>query len=229
MEFNKIIYDVRESLNLTSDDANISDEYIAYLISVYRAELLKQELNNGQRIANVMNVQSFCLEMEEVSAFDCGIDFDCETVLRSKQALPSLIKTHIGTSLTTVRPVDKKSKPFTYIEESRIAYLQHSKFGKSIYYTIGNDLHLYLYSKSDVHKLIKCTNVSGLFADPLELSEYKTCCGCENEDNYCYDMLTSDYPISVDQIATIVTMIGQRLVTKFQIPNDTVNDGSSNN
>lgn len=228
MVLNKLIYDVRESLNQTGDDTELSDEYIAYLIGIYRAELLKQELNNFQRIANVINIQSFCLEMEEVSRFDCGIDFDCGTVLRSKQQLPSLIKTHIGTSLTTVRPVDRMSKSFTYIDETRVAFLGNSKFGKSVYYFIGSDLHIYLVSKSDTHKMIKCINVSGIFADPLELENFKNCCNCGNDNTSCYDMLESNYPISSDQVATIITLIGQRLVTKLQIPNDNINDGTGN-
>ena len=229
MRFDKIIYDVRESLNFNSDDVNITDEYIAYLISVYRAELLKHELNSQQRTVSPINIQSFCLEMEEVSSFDCGIDVGCETILRSKQQLPSLIKTHIGNSLTMVRPIDRKARSFTLIEEARLSYLPNSKFTKSIYYFIGSDSHMYLVSKSDTFKLIKCINVSGIFADPLELQDYKNCCNCDNsEDNNCFDIYESDYPISADQIPMIVTLIGQRLVTKLQIPNDNVNDGSGN-
>lgn len=228
MKHDKLIYDVRESLNQNTDDSNLSDEYLSYLIGVYRAEILKNELNNFQRITNVINIQSFCLEMEEVSVYDCNINLDCETVLRSKQQLPSLIKTHIGNSLTTVRPVDRTAKPFTYIDESRLAFLPNSRFAKSIYYFIGSDMHLYLVGKTETYKRIKCINVSGVFADPLELSEYKTCCGCDDESNACFDLLETDYPISSDQIPSVITLISQRLISKFQIPNDLANDGTSN-
>ena len=228
MRLNKIIYDIRESLNQTTDDNTFSDEYLSYLIGIYRAEILKNELNNFQRITNVSNIQSFCLELEEISQYDCIINIDCETILRSKQPLPSLIKTHIGTSLTSVRPIDRTAKNFTYIDESRLSFLSNSKFGKSIYYFIGSDLHIYLVSKSDAHKLMKCINISGIFADPLELSEYKNCCGCEDTEDTCFDILETDYAVSSDQLSSIVTLIAQRLISKLQVPNDNANDGKSN-
>lgn len=227
MTLDRLIYDIRESINQLTDDSNISDEYLTYLIGVYRAEILKNELNNFQRITNITNIQSFCIEMEEASVYDCNISVDCETILKSKKKLPSLIKTHIGTSLSTVRPIDRTAKPFTFIDEVRLPYLNNSKFNKSIYYFVGSDMYLYAVGKNDTYKRIKCLNVSGVFADPLELMDFNNCCDCEDVKT-CYDPITSEYPISSDQIATIVTLISQRLVSKFQIPNDLENDGQGN-
>ena len=227
MKLNELVYDVRESLNQTVKDSDFSDEYVAYLINVYRAEILKNELNDFQRLPNIVNIQSFCLEMEQISKYDCNIDIECGTILRSKQPIPSLLKTHIGSSITSIRPTDISAKPFQYITESRLSFINGSKFGNSIYYFIGSDQHVYLVSKSDTHKLIKCINVSGIFANPLELEEYKNCCNCEEDNNQCFDILESDYPISADQVATIITLIAQRLISKLQIPTDNTNDAAN--
>ena len=189
MKLNKIIYDIRESLNQSTDDSYLSDEYISYLIGVYRAEILKNELNNFQRTTNPVNTQSFSLEVEEVSKYDCNIDVDCETILRTKQPIPSPIKMHTGSSLTMVRPTDITSKPFVPFDQSRIQYIMNSKFSRSIYYFLGSDLHLYFIGKDDAYKLMKCVNISGVFADPLDLENYKKCCDCTGVENICFDIL----------------------------------------
>ena len=82
---NEIIYDVREAVRQTTDDTDISDRYILYLYNIKRSKYLRQDLNNLQKTIDISILQTLCLELEEVSINECGLDLDCQTIMRTKQ------------------------------------------------------------------------------------------------------------------------------------------------
>lgn len=225
MKLNKIVYDVRESLSQYQDDSNISDEYIIHLINTYREKILKNELNNLQSIVSPMTLQSFCIKLEEVSAYDCGIDFNCETVLRSVKPIPVPIKTFYGPAITLVKTVGLFSKIMSMISQTQATYYLNNKFAKSVYYFLDPQMYLYFISRNEEYKMIDCVSIQGVFSDPFELSEYSNCCDCEDtQENTCANDLEINYPITGDLVADVVTLVVERLAHKLSVPEDKTNN-----
>ena len=223
MKLNKLVYDIRESLKLYSNDNDIDDRYLTYLIGIKRSKFLRQELNNFQRTTDITSTQTLCLKLEEVSINQCNIDFDCETIVRTKDPIPKPLELHIKSALTSVRSTNRISVPFSFVTKERALYSMHSSFNNGIFAFLDNDLHIYFISKLDTLKLIECVTVTGIFEDPLELLNYTNCCGC-NDASPCFDLDTVDYPLQPHYIDLIRGEIVQDLTSKFKIPEDNQND-----
>lgn len=226
MIVNKIVYDVREQLKQYTNDSDIDDRYILYLYNIKRAKYLRQELNNFQRTTDVTATQTLCLELEEVNILQCGLDLDCETIIRTKQPIPKPLELHIKSSITSVRPVNRISVPFSFLSKERAIYSQYSPFNKSIFAFLDNDLHIYLLSELDTLKLMKCITVTGVFEDPLELANYYNCCGCE-QPKECFIIDETDYPLQPHYIDLIKNEIVNELAGKYKIPEDKENNSDN--
>lgn len=223
MTLSKLIYDVREFLKQYNNDSDIDDRYITYLYGIKRAKYLRQELNNFQRTTDITSTQTLCLELEEVNVLQCGLDFDCETIVRSKQPIPKPLELHIKSALTAVRSTNRISVPFSFVNKERAVYSLYSNFNNGIFAFLDNDLHIYLISKLDSLKLIECITVTGVFEDPLELMNYTNCCSCK-DFTPCFDLDNVDYPLQPHHIDLIRSEIIQDLTSKFKIPEDNQND-----
>ena len=223
MKLNKLVYDIRESLKFYSNDNDIDDRYLTYLIGIKRSKFFRQELNNFQRTTDITSTQTLCPKLEEVSINQCNIDFDCETIVRTKDPIPKPLELHIKSALTSVRSTNRISVPFSFVTKERALYSMHSSFNNGIFAFLDNDLHIYFISKLDTLKLIECVTVTGVFEDPLALLNYTNCCGC-NDASPCFDLDTVDYPLQPHYIDLIRGEIVQDLTSKFKIPEDNQND-----
>lgn len=224
MKVNKIIYDVREGVRQYTDDSEISDRYIIHLYNVKRAKYLRQDLNNLQKSNDISVLQKICLELEEVSINDCNIDFDCETIIRTKRPLPKLLESNIKPAIISIKPTNRLSIPFNFVTKERAVYSSNSPFKNSVFVFLDTDNHLYFTSGLDFYKLIECITVTGIFDDPFELQNYTNCCGCEPNENPCFNYETSEYPLQSHHIDYIREEIIQMLIRGLKIPEDKINN-----
>lgn len=226
MNISKLIYDVREALKEYSDDTELSDSYIIYLYDIKRSKYLRQDINNSQRTIDISVLQSLCLELEEVNINECGVELGCETIIRTKQAIPTPLQLHTKTALTRVSPADRISKPFNLISREKAVYAFGAPFPNSIYAFLHNDNHIYLTSKGNGLSLLECINVTGVFENPLDLVNYKNCCSCDEStiSNVCFDIETTDYPIQPHYIDIIKNEIVNELARLNVIKEDKTND-----
>lgn len=225
MILNKIVYDVREAVKAYSDDSDLDNRYIIYLYGIKRAKYLRQDLNNMNRTIDNSIQQKLCLDMEIVSTNSCGLDFECETIVRSKQPVPKLLELHTKSSIINVTPTNKIAIPFNFINKNRIYYLEGASFPNSIYSFLDVDGYLYIYSQNEIFKEITCITLIGVFEDPLELKNYFNCCNC-NEPVSCFNEMTSDYPLQPHYIDLIKNEIVNELTNRLQLPSDNTNNGS---
>lgn len=224
MIIEKLVYDVREILNQYSDDSEISDRYIIYLYGIKRAKYLRQELNNMNRVIDNSIQQTLCLKMEEVSSATCGVDLECDTILKSIQPLPKPLELHIKPAIISVRPTNKLGGSFNFITKARLEYIDGAAYPNSLYSFLDSDGHIYIYSKEEHFKNIECITINAVFEDPLELKSYKNCCDCDGAGSICYDEMKTDYPLQPHFIDLIKNEIIKDLSIKLQIPTDKTND-----
>jgi hypothetical protein len=222
---NKLIYDIRESLKQYQDDTELSDRYIMYLWGLYRSKYLRQDLNNFQKTIDNSIVQSFCIELEEVSANECDdLDNDCGTIMRTKTKVPKPLELHLKSGITSVKPTSKISPSFSFLTKERALFSKYSPIKNTIFSFLDNDGYIYLISESPSVKLIECITVTGIFEDPLELENFNSCCKCENIK--CFNFDESEYPLPAHHIGNIRTEIIKSLVGTLNIPED--NDNNAN-
>lgn len=223
MRLDKIVYDVKEAINAYSDDTEVSDRYIIYLYGIKRAKYLRQDLNNMNRSIDNSIQQQLCLKMEEVSMNTCGLDFECDTILRSTKPLPKPLELHTKTSIVNVKPTNRISVPFSFVKKERIYYIEGSTFPNNLYSFIDTDNYIYVYSQNESFKNLECLTVTAVFEDPLELKNYQNCCNCKKAQP-CFDEMKSEYPLQPHYIDLIKNEIVNELVRKIQIPEDKTND-----
>lgn len=205
----QIIYDVREGIKEYSDDSEFSNEYILYLYNIKRAKYLKQKLDQLGRKFDNRTLQSLCLEIEEVDANKCGVDFGCDKILRTTMPVPKLIQLSDKDAIERISPADRLSIKFNTINRERASYYLNSNFNDKIKAYIDDDYYIYLISSKPI--FVECITVSGVFEDPLDLANYKNCCNCNDSSNVCFDEMTSDYPITLD----LLDLIRQEIINEL--------------
>lgn len=225
MTISKIIYDIRTAIKDTVDDSKFSDRYITYLYNLKRSKYLRNDANNLQKLIDTSILQKFCIDIEEVSINECGLDYDCGTIMRSTKVIPTPLELHLKSAITEVKPTLKITQPFNFVNKERAIWSQYSPFSESIYAFLDTDKKIYLISKSETVKLIDCITVTGIFEDPLELKNYKNCCGCDDAIT-CFDEDTTEYPLQAHHIDNIRNEIIQTLVGTLKLPEDKINDGN---
>ena len=228
MKLENIIYDVLESLKQYTGDSELDPRYIIYLYNIKRAKYLRQELNNYQRTTDITVTQTLCLGLEKVPIEQCGVNYTCETILRTKRPIPKPIELHTKSAITVVRPTTKVSIPFNFISKEKAVYSMYSPYNKGIYAFLDNDLHIYLVSNLNTLDLIDCLTITGIFEDPLDLVNYQNCCNCDIVST-CFDEYSSDYPLQPHYIDLIKNEIVKELVAKINLPEDNQNNSNDDN
>lgn len=225
MKLNEITYDVREAIKEFTDDTELDDRYIIYLYNIKRAKYLRQDLNNYQKTTDNSIKQTFCVEVESVNSNECGISYNCDTLLRTKVVIPTPIELSSKVAITSVKGTGKLSNPFNFISREKANFIEGATYSNSIYTFLDTDGYLYLYSSSSDYKLLECITVTGVFEDPLDLSNFKDCCDCETS-NACFDKENSEYPLQPHYIDLIRKEIISELIQEKQIKEDKVNDAT---
>lgn len=224
MTENEIIYDVREAIGQLQDDSDISDKYIIYLFNLKRSKYLRNDLNNLQKTVDLTILQTLCLELEEVNVNECGLDLDCETIMRTKKPLPKLLELHLKSSIINVKPSGRLNIPFNFVTKERAVHFKHSPFKRNVFVFLDNDNRLYLVSENEAIKLLECITVTAIFENPTDLQNYTNCCGCTAQTSPCYKPDETEYPIQSHHVDNIREEVVQMLVRKLQIPEDRQNN-----
>lgn len=225
-KLNQIVYDIREALKQYSDDSEISDRYIIYLYNNKRSKYLRRDLNDYSKSIDNSIQQTFCIGVEEVSVTECGVDLDCETILRTIKPLPKPLELHTKTAITKVKPISRVSLPFNFISKEKAYYLDGSRFPNSIYAFLDTDGYIYLYSKSMDYKLLECISITGIFEDPLSLEGFSTCSNSGVDDTPCFNKDESEYPLQPHYIDLIRKEIITDLMGEHQNKEDKINNST---
>jgi hypothetical protein len=223
MTLDKIIYDVREALKKYTTDDELDDRYIIHLFNIKRAKYLRQDLNNYQRTTDISVTQTICMETECVTANECNVDYDCGSILRTKEKVPKPLELHIKSAITAVKPTTRLSVPFNFITKQKAVYSQYSPFSNAIFAFLDNDMHIYIVSKLPDVNLIDCISVTAVYEDPLELMNFKTCCGCD-DPLPCFSISTTDYPLQPHYVDLIKLEIVNEIAKLSTLNEDKEND-----
>jgi len=168
-----------------------------------------------------------CLGLEVVSASQCNLNIECDTILRTKRAIPQPLELHTKVAITNIRSTNRTSVPFNFVSKEKAIFSSFAPFNKAIYAFLDNDRHIYILSKLNTIDMLECLSITAVFEDPLDLINYTNCCDCIDAPS-CYDIQTTNYPLQPHYVDLIKSEIINDLVKKLQIPEDKTNNSNDN-
>jgi hypothetical protein len=212
----EIIYDIRELVNAYSDDSNISDDHIAFMVRNTRNTLLKQQMSNLKRSIPKEALQVIRLSLEKDT--DC---FDGMTVLKSTIPVPATLDNTGRSDLHKVYAIGSRFiKNINVIDYSRIPYVDSQPYNHlQLFTSVDHMSNLVCYNSQGKHLLLENLDVEGLFEDP-ELAYLLS----NKEDEDVPDFMDSHYPINAALISPLKNQVLQELLMKFRTPMDNRND-----
>jgi hypothetical protein len=166
MTKNELIYTVYEQLKVTSDDNELSREFISSLIDSSRATLIKQVYGSKGWNIPIEIKQELCIGLEPVSNIDGLTCFG--RILRTKQRVPAgiSIKGAEG-AILAVRTYDRKKLNINIVPIERFPVLGHNPYTAGMLYAaIDVDSRLYFTSGSDKHMMMEAIKVEGVYQYP---------------------------------------------------------------
>lgn len=215
----EIIYDIREVLNAYSDDSNISDEHLAFIVNNKRNLLLKQYMSDMRKEIPLEALQTICLSLDT--------DANCienRITLKSNNKVPPTLENSGRSNITNIYGKNSRFLKFTsIIDYSRLPHVSEEQYNGSILYvSIDNKSYLNIYNTQDKHILLEEIEVEAPFENPEEA--YKL--SCEYDENV--DFYDTQYPVESALVDIIKSEIIKDLLLKFKIPIDEINDGEDN-
>lgn len=213
--YRQLIYLVLDELKLMSDDSSFTEDHIIFLLSKYRAFLLKQRYSDVRKEVPLSNYQTLCLDLEEHEGIE---GLSCEgTYMRSTKKIPEAMS--VGQS--RVHSGDYFNGEVAYISRDRLRYVGHNKWLQNIIYaTKGPDGYLYLKSSNPQLYYLEKIKFTGVFSDAEEASELE----CEQPES-C-DILDKQFPIEDALIPPLTELVVKELSGAIYKPEDSENNAT---
>lgn len=209
MKLKDLIYDIRESYKLMSDDSPIFDTYLAYLIKNARATILQQRHSDPRNIVPSVAYQSLTVNI--------GID------AKSEIQIPSVIKT-TGNAHAPLKIVGKDVAdtsldiPLNVVSMERLPYVGKNPYtSDQIFCALDGDGTIIFNSNNNLYKLINKVVVRALFEDPEAVYMLS---------NPGQDFWDAKYPLAESDLIDIRKIIDPRIERILGITKDTLNDST---
>lgn len=213
---------IREILRQTSDDTNYPDELIYKALIEARSAILYRSLAKHKFVSE-FNYQTFCLPLELSNYNDCNCvpEDDCK-VLKSTTEIPRPMRNQIGVLMQitdSIRGVTYNNKrPYV----AKLDQYKNTNKDKPYYDIINSKLVLFRHPDK---YCLKYVLVTGIFEDPLEISNSLFCM----DDMPCYDPQKDDFPIEGHLVMPMYELVFKQFGVSFGMVEDDSNDASQDN
>lgn len=215
----EITYMIMDELKLSSDDAYFTEDHISFLVSKYRAFLLKQRYSDIKKPIPESNFSTICLDLIEVPAIS-GEPCEGGTYLRSTNKIPFMMRS----SMPKVYPIDYYQGEITYVDRNRMKYVGYNKYLSNIIYcSLGPDNYLYFKSVNPQYLHLEKVKVTALFSD-IEETFTLQC----NEDGKICDLMDAEFPLESSLVPPLIQLVVQELSRPVYSPSDEKNDANDN-
>ena len=215
--FKELIYLVLDELKGMSDDFDFTEDHVHYLLTKYRAFLLKQRYSDIKKQIPESNYQTICLDLINVPAIS-GEPCTGGIYLRSKQKVPFLMQ--IGTP--RVYPIDYYQGEITYVSRDRMRYVGYNKFLQNVIYcSIGPDNYLYFKSSNPQYLYLEKVKFTGIFQDSMQASDLQ--CPDNNGETVC-NPIDRTFPIEDALVPPLIELVVKELAGSAYKPDDEANN-----
>jgi hypothetical protein len=218
----ELIFNVKnlKAGGIQSDDENLSDRQIAFIIDYYRAKLMRQEAmkHNSMDGEDIQDLGRVSIIKADPHECDCPAD---ACILRTELPLPSTLN---PTGFTFVGHYGGTA--FQETTWQRGPWDSYAKYtgDKPKWFTKGR----YIYLLNPPDPMMSVMNIQGLFESPQEAEKFRTC-DCDN-GVACNTGFDFEYPVAAHLVDTIMKMMMESEVRwSTLIPTDTANDSLDSN
>ena len=211
------IYDIVETLKQYSDDSDISNSHISFLIDDVRALLLRQKYRDiGSKVPEAIK-QRIHLDTELTDDNEFA---SLDKMLRTKNAIPRLIESWELTHAMYIDAGGYRDLKFQLVDQNRFPYVGNDKnLQNLVYVTLGQDYRLYFASSGVKHKIIEKVRLLGVFEDPK--TAWEASADYNVTKNFEEDI---NYPIDLDMWVAMKDIILKQLGMSLSIPQDKNNN-----
>jgi hypothetical protein len=218
MTLNEIVYDVKERMNINSDDRSFDfpEPHILFVYEETRAAVLNQRLNRSGRLVDDALYQTIIVEMEKVDRSFCpACPIGCK-ILRSTEQIPGILSLHSHALVDRVGPNDVLSKKYKFLEYSHVNNAFSSPFSDKYVYTFILNGYLFAVSQNKMLNSVKKMVVRAVFEEPSKFM---------GESGLCYGDCNT-YPMVMKLHGDVIQYATQKLMVKYQIPEDSDNNAN---
>lgn len=218
--YKELVYMCLDELKGSSDDFTYTEDHIVFLLTKYRAFLLKQRYSDIKKPIPESNYQTICLDLIEVPAIS-GEPCEGRSYLRSNSKLPITMK--IGNP--KVYPIDYYQGEITYISRDRMRYVGFNKYLQNIIYcSIAPDSYLYFKSNNPQFLYLEKVKFSAVFEDADKASDLQ----CQEDESSTCELLDREFPIEDALVPPLIELVVKELRQSIYAPADEQNDAQDN-
>lgn len=217
--FRELAYLVLDELKGFSDDFTYTPEHVIFLLSKYRAFLLKQRYSDIKKFIPYSNYQTICMDLVKSDSI-CGDYCDGDIYLKTTSKVPFFMQVGVP----RIHSRDYYKGDIALISRDRMRYVGYNKYLKNIIYgSIAPDMYLYLYSKNHQFLHLEKVEITALFQDPVEAFKLQCSKNCTNGDVDC-DILDSVFPMEDSLVPPLVDLVVKELSRALVKTSDEMNN-----
>jgi len=216
----ELIDDIRERLQQYSDDTEVADMHISFLIDQARKMFIKQRYNKANKLvpSSIFQRINLLLDFEDDNEFD---DYSTDTILSTIDKIPTLIQSQVLDSRIKIDNGSYTDLKFILIDLDRFPYVGLNRLlPDTTYVALGYDYKFKLKGLANRYKLLEEIRLYAVFENPEEAWMLSTT--YDPDVNY-WDV---EYPIDSDMAVLIPDLIIKQLIEKLKLPIDTNNNAS---
>lgn len=215
----EIVYQMKNLISggTQSDDVDISDRQLVFIINYYRAKLIRQDMDKGRSLNSNLAQSLGKVSLIESPKNECSEVLGCK-VYRTTNQIPKPVELQLSNAYLYVGGNDGSS-PFLQSNYNRIKYDRYSPYTAQLprWYEVNG----YIYIVAPERRGLVNMNIVAVFENPLEANRIR----CTNLNESCDDELDFEYPISINMLDIINKMV---IDSEFKIllglPEDTTNN-----
>lgn len=196
MTYKELVYMCLDEIKLASDDSYITEDHILFLISKYRAFLLRQKYEKTNMPVSESNYQ-------------------CISVTRNEGIVPEIMSVAKPRVFTITGEKDDTTTNFlTYVSPHRYHFVGENRILKPITYcTIDHNKKLQCKNKE-----LTDVNIYAVFEDIVKASEFNLVGG--------EDILDCECPIETDLVSAVQELVVKDALGIAYRPKDNMNNAN---
>lgn len=217
MQLIEIIRNLRKIIKDTSDDIQISDYQLIFIINYIRDYLIRQDFEKGRSLSSNVIQDLGIVEFDSVDKAESTVTEADLNIYKSLLELPKPIEVYNKDLITYIGGVDKQT-PIQFTTKARATWDKYSRHTAGMERAFLKDGHMYIEGCED---FTNYKSIEGVFFNPVEVWVFKGLTTFDDPD------LTLTYPISGHMIRTMNDLILQgELNILNMIPDDKLNNAA---
>lgn len=216
----ELLDDIRQRVQQFSDDTEVVDMHVLYLIDQARKMFIKQRYNKANKLLPTLIFQqiNLDLDLEGDNEFDVNLT---DTIVSTVDRLPTLIENPVINSKIKIDNGSYTDIRFILIDIDRFPYVGYNRLLPDVVYvSLGYDYKLKLKGLANRYKLLSNVRLFAVFDNPEAAWMLST----SYDPNI--NFLDVEYPVDADMATLIGDFVVKQLIEKMKIPIDEDNNAT---